>query len=36
MLKIIFVLNKKDLESQREINSNEIEDFLKRNITIQN
>ena len=35
-LKRIFVQNKKDLESQREINSNEIEEFLRGNITIQN
>ena len=36
MLKRIFIQNKKDLESQREINSNEIEEFLRGNITIQN
>ena len=35
-LKRIFIQNKKDLESQREINSNDIEEFLGENITIQN
>ena len=35
-LKRIFIQNKKDLGSQREINSNEIEEFLRKNITIEN